>query len=343
MPNWVGDVVLATPALRAMRSHFAESRITYLLKPYVNDLVAGSPWMDDVITWRGRRGKEAKRGFLRTVGTLRRADYDLAVLLSNSFRSALLASTAGITTRLGYDRDGRGILLTDRLVAPRESGKYVPTSMVAYYNALVAYLGCEPGMKLELHTEAADEAELDARLADCEPPGDGPLVIINPGAAFGSAKCWLPERFAEVGQRLIEERDASVLISCAPSEREMAGAISQLIRQPHVLLDDPVVSLRLLKALIRRSDLLVTNDTGPRHFAVAFDVPAVTIFGPTHPEWTETGYTNERKVLVEVDCGPCMKRVCPLDHRCMTQITADAVVAASSELLDARVAEGACG
>lgn len=345
LPNWVGDVVLATPMLRALREHFCDAHITYLLKPYVADLVDAAPWYDELMFWptraRSRSVRDSQRGFVRTVGALRRGTFDLAVLLTNSFRSALVTAAAGIRVRVGYNRDRRGILLTDRLVAPRVDGVFIPISMVSYYNAMASYLGCRPGSQLELFTNPADEAALDTRLAEQEPPGRGPRVVLNPGAAFGSAKCWLPERFAEVGAALIDQHDARVLIACAPSERPMAREISRRIRSPHACLDEPTLSLRQLKALIRRSDLLITNDTGPRHFGVAFDVPLVTIFGPTAPEWTETGYARERKVLVPVDCGPCMKRICPLDHRCMTRVTAAMVTAAATDLLTARPVEGA--
>jgi heptosyltransferase-2 len=332
LPNWVGDVVLATAALRALREHHPDAHITYLLKPYVQELIGGCGWVDDVLCWpRGGR----LSAMLRLVAALRRGRFTHAVLMTNSFRSALVTATARIPHRLGYDRDGRGFLLTDRLVAPRREGKFLPVSMTSYYNALVSYLGCPVSSRLELATDPVDDDELNTRLAARARVGGGPRVVLNPGAAFGSAKCWLPERFAEVGQRLIDTQDADVVICCGPSEADVAGAISRRIEGPHTLLDDPVVSLRLLKSLIRGSDLLVTNDSGPRHIAVAFDVPVVTIFGPTAPGWTETGYTRERKVLVPVECGPCMLRTCPLDHRCMKLVTADMVVEASAALLPA--------
>ncbi len=335
LPNWVGDVVLATPALRALRERYPDAHITYLHRPYVRDLVAACPWADALLPWPRRSGRFFESGSLAMVTGLRRGDFGLAVLMTNSFRSALVTAAAGIQTRLGYRRDGRGILLTDRLVAPRRGGKFLPVSMVRYYNTLATYLGARPTGRLELFTHPDDEAALDARLAAVEPASSGPRVVINPGAAFGSAKCWFPDRFAAVARNLIERYDARVMIPCSPSERQVAAAISRAIPQPHVLFDEPILPLRQLTALIRRSDLLVTNDTGPRHFAVAFNVPVATIFGPTAPEWTATGYAHERQILVPVDCGPCMLRTCPLDHRCMKQVTAEMVTGAACELLDA--------
>lgn len=335
LPNWVGDVVLATPTLRALRQGFADADIVLLIKPYVGGLIAGSDWADEVVHWRGGRSREdRRRSFLGLAGDLRRRKFDLAVLLTNSFRSALLTTLIGAKRRVGYDRDGRGLLLTDRLVAHRVNGQFVPISMIRYYGAIADYLGCRPDYdRIELFTEPSDEAAIDHLFEQYRIRSDRPVVVVNSGAAFGSAKCWPPERFGVVANRLVAELGVQVIVPCAPNELEIVQAIRHEMNQPAVFLDDPILPLRHLKALIRRADLLVTNDTGPRHFACAFGRPVVTIFGPTDPAWTETDYARERKLSVPVDCGPCMKRRCATDHRCMTRIGVDDVVAACAELL----------
>lgn len=341
LPNWVGDVVLATPALRALRKGFADTHMTFLLKPYVSDLLAGGDWADELVFWPGGKNRRARqRSFLGLVGELRKRRFDAAVLLTNSFRSGLLSSLIKAPRRIGYDRDGRGMLLTDRLKAHRVKGKYVPVSMVRYYGAIADYLGCRPDYdRLELFTEPEDEAAID-QLCSQHGIGDGkPLVVINSGAAFGSAKCWPPERFAAVADRLVESFAARVVVPCGPKEIEIAHTIRHEMRHPAVFLTDPVLPLRQLKALIRRASLLLTNDTGPRHFGCAFGTPTVTVFGPTDPAWTETGYAEERKLITEVDCGPCMKRRCTTDHRCMTRIEPNEVFEACRELLLSRSAE----
>jgi heptosyltransferase-2 len=160
---------------------------------------------------------------------------------------------------------------------------------------------------------------------------------LNPGASFGPAKCWLPERFAEVGDAMADRHRAAVIISCGPKETDIARAVVGRMRRPATVLDRPVLPLGPNKALIRRASLLVTNDTGPRHFANAFGTPLVTIFGPTDPQWTVTGAAQERQVMVKVDCGPCMKRRCPLDHRCMTQISSQAVLGKAEEVMRSTV------
>ncbi len=339
LPNWVGDLVLATPALRAIRVQYPEAYIAALLKPAFREILSGGDWVNEILSWPvGKTRPRRRRGFLGLAQDLREKQFDTAVLMTNSFRSALLARLAGIRRRVGYDRDGRGLLLSDKLLPDKDHGKYVPVSMVRYYNALARYLGArEVGNGLELYTTPEEEAVVQA-LFDRHGIGTGqPTVVLNPGASFGTAKCWLPERFAEVADGLIDAFGAAVFVSCGPKERDVARAVTSAMRNPAIVLDDPILPLGPLKALIRRCSLLVTNDTGPRHFGIAFGVPVVTLFGSTDPRWTETEYALERQLMVKVHCGPCMKRVCPLDHRCMTRITSAAVLEAATPLLADRI------
>ncbi len=169
----------------------------------------------------------------------------------------------------------------------------------------------------------------------CRPAGAGhaPLIMLNPGAQYGDAKCWLPEHFAQLGDRFIDDWGATVLLSGAPRERRILDLVQRHMKHAAIDLSNKGLTLGALKEIIRRCDLMVTNDTGPRHIAAAFDVPVVTIFGPTHPEWTEIGFARERKVSVPVFCGPCQKKTCPLDHRCMTRISPAMVFDTSAQLL----------
>jgi heptosyltransferase-2 len=335
LPNWVGDLVLATPALRAIRTQFPEAYIAALVKPPFREILSGGDWADEILVWPvGRTRPHKRRGFLGLAQELREKQFDTAVLLTNSFRSALLARLAGVRRRVGYDRDGRGLLLTDKLLPDKSNGKYVPVPMVRYYNAIARYLGARDlPTCLELYTTREEEAAAQTLLDRHGIRNGRPIIVINPGASFGTAKCWLPERFAEVADGLVDEFDAAVFISCGPKDRDVARAVSSSMRHEAIVLDQPVLSLGPLKALVRRSSLLVTNDTGPRHFAIAFGVPVVTLFGSTDPRWTQTDYALERQVMVKVHCGPCMKRVCPTDHRCMTRVTAPMVLEAARALL----------
>ncbi|HRR85995.1 MAG TPA: lipopolysaccharide heptosyltransferase II [Phycisphaerae bacterium] len=341
LPNWVGDLVLATPALRVMRERFRDTHIAFLLRSHLEDILSGGQWADEIIHWpattKGQSRPKRRQGFLGFAAEMRDRRFDWAVLFSNSFRAALLARLAGIRSRIGYDRDGRGLLLTDRLLPERYNGKYVPIPMTRYYNAIARYLGCRNcSDHPELYTTPEEEAVVDGLFAAAGVTQGRPVVVLNPGSSFGPAKRWLPERFAEVADRLVVEHGAAMFIACGPKEIDTARQVAGHMRHSSTVLDKPVLPLGPTKALIRRAGLLITNDTGPRHFGIAFRVPTVTIFGPTHQQWTATNSSCERAIQVPVDCGPCMKRKCPLDHRCMRRVTGDMVVQAARELLSRR-------
>ncbi|HTL27666.1 MAG TPA: glycosyltransferase family 9 protein, partial [Tepidisphaeraceae bacterium] len=212
-----------------------------------------------------------------------------------------------------------------------------------YYMGLANYLGStNRDLKLQLFvtdTERRDaeavlaRSGLDAAIERPASRGQSPLILLNPGAQYGAAKCWLPEYFAQLGDRLVEELGAMVLISASPKERPIVDAINRQMKRAAVDLSRAGMDLGALKEIVRRCDLMITNDTGPRHIAAALGVPVVTIFGPTHPEWTEIYFDKERKVAVKVFCGPCQKKVCPLDHRCMTRVTPAMVYNTATELL----------
>jgi heptosyltransferase II len=343
-PNWVGDAVMATPTLRAVRELFPQAHIAYMMKRYVKPIYTGLPWADQLITYRsGKTNKKAGKGLFDLARRLRGAKFDLAILLPNSFQAALVCKMANIPRIVGYERDGRGFLLSDKLLPRKEKGKFVPSPIVKYYMGLAHYLGSQHrDLTLKLFVtdserrEASDVLERAALSRDIERPasaGKPPLILLNPGAQFGVAKCWLPEYFATLADRLIDELGATILISGAPRERRIIETISRLMRHAPIDLLSKGSSLGALKEIIRRCDLLITNDTGPRHIAAAFDVPVITLFGPTHPEWTEIYFAKERKLAVKVFCGPCQKKICPLDHRCMTRLTPAMVYDATLSLL----------
>lgn len=343
-PNWVGDAVMATPMLRAVRELYPNSHISYLMRRYVKPMYTGMPWPDQLITYRTGNSKgKAGKGTFDLAARLRAGKFDLAILLPNSFKSALVCKMAGIPRVLGYERDGRSFLLTDRLLPIKEKGKFIPTPIVGYYMGLARYLGSEhKDTRLQLWVTDAERIEASEVLrragleADIDRPagkGGKPLVVLNPGAQYGAAKCWPTKSFAELGDRLVKELGATVLISASPRERGIVEEIQRQMSKPAVDLSREGMTLGAVKEVVRRCDLMVTNDTGPRHIAAAFDVPVVTIFGPTHMEWTEINFPKERKVAVKVFCGPCQKKVCPLDHRCMTGVTPGMVFGKAIELL----------
>jgi len=335
LPTWVGDAVMATATLRAIRERFSQAHITFLVEANTQPVIDSSGWADEVICWPPRRrGSRRRRGMIQLSVQIRRRRFDWAVLLPNSFRSALLMRMAGVPRLIGYDRDSRRLLLTDQLRVERQNGEVLVRRMVDYYGRVAKALGCEPpGDRLELFTEPESDVFVRRRLESLCIADRHPLVVINPGANYGSAKQWLPERFAQVSDRLIDRRGAAVVITCGPGEESLAHTVAEHMNHRAFVMDNPRGTLSQLKSLIKRCDLLVTNDTGPRHFAKAFDRPVVTIFGSSIQKLTDTDYPLERKLQIEVDCGPCMLRECPLEHRCMTGMTVDMVYHACCELL----------
>jgi heptosyltransferase-2 len=343
-PSWVGDAVMATPALRALRQLYPEAHISYLLRRYVKPIYAGMPWCDRLITYRTGRGKaKTGRGLFDLAARLRAGKFDLAILLPNSFKTALICKLAKVPRIAGYERDGRGFLLSDKLLPAKDRGKYVPTPIVRYYLGLAHYLGSRSrDTRLELFVTEAERSAA-SRLLDraglepslCRPAQQGgpPLVLLNPGAQYGQAKCWLAENFAQLADRFIDELGATILIAGSPRERRILDAVQRHMKHAAVDLCAKGLDLASLKEIVRRCDLMITNDTGPRHIAAAFDVPLVTVFGPTHPEWSEINFAKERKVAVKVFCGPCQKKTCPLDHRCITRISPALVYEAAMQLL----------
>lgn len=347
LPTWVGDVVMATPFLASLHKRFSHADFTFVMYKHLQSVLAGSPWLGKVVTWppkgKSPENKQAKAEFVQQ---LQQEHFDLAVLLPNSFSSAWLAFRCGAKRRVGFNRDGRGLLLTDRIKVPNKRpnkkdapnpGPFEPMPLVEYYAVLAAALGCEPpGDQMQLITQQQDDLHIKMLLLDQGIDPDKPLVTLCPGANFGASKCWVPERFAQVADLLVKEFDATIAISPGPGEEPLARAIADAMQQPNLLLDKPCITLGELKSLIARSDLLLGNDTGPRHFARAFDIHRVTVFGPTEERWTDTSHGKETIVRVQVPCGPCHQKVCPLERQiCMEDVTVQMVFAACQQELAA--------
>jgi heptosyltransferase-2 len=339
-PNMIGDTVMATPALRALRRGLDGATIVGVLKPHVAPTLAGAPWFDDVIPFNARERDPAVRTW-SVLRKLRAERADVGLLFPNTWRSALLSVLAGIPRRIGYNRRGRGVLLTDRLSYPcGRNGRRVPTPIVESYLALARRLDCpSDSLRLELFTTAADEAAADSVWARLGLIG-APVVCLNTGGAYGPAKSWPAEHFAALARRIAVEAEQSVLVVCGPSERAPARAIVGLADHPRVVsLAAFELSLGLTKACIRRSALLITTDSGPRHFGTAFGVPVLTLFGPTHIAWTRTYHPQALHIHHPVPCGPCQKPACPLGHhQCMRDLAPNAVYDAARRYLGSNCA-----
>jgi heptosyltransferase II len=329
--NWVGDAVMTTPAIGAIRERFPRAEITLLANPLVSQLFAPHRWVDRVITFDRNGRHKGLAGRFRLAAQLRKQAFDAAVILPNSFESALIPWLAGIPIRLGKASDGRGFMLTGRF---RPDPLKPVAHEVVYYLDLVRSFGISGQTQAPQLTVTPGEIHAAALLLAEHGITAGDFVIgVNPGAAFGSAKRWYPERFAEVAGRLAAAWNAKTVIFGGPGETDIADGIERHLSGRCCNLAG-TTNLRELMALIQRCNFLVTNDSGPMHIAAALGVPLVAIFGSTDHA-TTSPYTD-RAVIVrkDVDCAPCKLRECPTDHRCMTAVTANDVVQASLRLLE---------
>jgi heptosyltransferase-2 len=320
-PNWTGDLVMATPGFRALRAALPESRLVLHVRPALAPLVAGAPWFDEVLPLRSwRRGPVA---LVREGLALRRRRFDLGICLPDSFSSALLLRVAGVGERIGYGTQGRGWLL-DRAVPPPVG--WVPRER--HVLDLVAAAGAPArGSHLELFTTADEEAAADRLLAEADIPDGASLALLAPGASFGPSKLWPASSFARVGSALAGA-GARVVVVGAPDEVDLARRVAAAMDPPPAVLAGRL-DLGSLKAVVRRARVLVCNDAGARHVAVAFGVPAVVLFGPTSLAKTAWNLAGVTPLSADVPCRPCYRRVCPIDHRCMTRIAAESVVEAA--------------
>jgi len=319
LPNWVGDVVMATPALRAMRRHFgAQHWLVGIGRPHLAELLAGTDFLDEF--W--------PLGRLALVRRMRQERFNMVLLLTNSFHTALLAWLGGAQERIGYARDGRGLLLTRKLYPQRAGGRIVAAPMVDSYLALAAAVGCAPESPgLELATTDAEEHLADAVWAALGLRTDGRLIALNSSGAYGAAKLWPVEHFAALAQRIVDELDHDVLVVCGPQERDIARDMAQRAARQRVFsLADQPVGLSLSKACLRRSRLTISTDSGPRHMAAALGRPVITLLGPTLPVWIENPTVRGMHLQLKLDCIGCGQRVCPLGHhRCMKDLSVDMV------------------
>lgn len=329
LPNWIGDVVMATPTLRAIRRHLGHNgKIVGIMRPYVSEVLSGTDWFDHTILYQRKKTQDPELGYRALVRKLRAHRFDTFILMTNSLRTGAIAWLSGARQRIGYVRYGRGPLLNGKLYPPRDGWKLTPVSAVDYYLQLAYSIGCPTEVRrLELKTLPDDEAGArqvwdNLKLASAER-----VIAFNTGGARGAAKHWPIEYFIELAQRLVEDRRNSVLILCGPAEQETAAELERCVNDPRVRsMANQDMSLGVAKACIRRSHMMVTTDSGPRHFAAAFDVPVVSMFGPIDPRWSETYHSKAIHLQHQVPCGPCGRRTCPLEHhRCMRELTVDRV------------------
>ena len=336
LPNWVGDVVMATPALRALRRAAPRARILLVGSPSSHRLLAGLASFDEFFVL-DRKGRHAGlTGFVRASRELARERPRLFLLFPHSISSALLARGSGATCVVGYRTRERFLLLDVKPRLEMEGRRRRPIPMTRLYLDLLRAVGVdEQDERLALSISADEEARAAQALAQLGLRPDEPFAAANPGASFGSSKLWTVDGFAGTIAGLRERRGLRTLVLCGPGEEELARAISAASGAAAIDTSAQPLALELLKPVLRRARLLVTTDTGPRHIATAFGTPCVVLMGPTDPRHTASNLEATRVVRVDVDCGPCHLKICPLDHRCMTRLSAPDALAAADALLPA--------
>ncbi len=355
MPSWVGDAVMATPSVRAIRELLPGSFIGALVRPGIDELLAGTTLFDEMHVGRA----SGVMGPKKLAARVRPRRYDTALLLTNSFSTALITRLAGIPRRIGYERDGRGVLLTERLEAKRRRdvepykrsatapNEWAPVPACEYYFELARHLLRHAGLSpaptaapgpMELAATADDElgaAEILERAGiERERQHRQNLAILNPGGNDPD-KRWPTDRFAQLADHLAQAHGMIVLVNGSPAERPIADEICAQCAPTTRTVNLPALGIRLgtLKGIVRRCKLMVTNDTGPRHIAAAFGVPVVTLFGPTDKRWTTIPFKDE----IELDADPSLpEEEVANDHpqRCrVSNIALQDVVNAADTLL----------
>ena len=334
LPNWVGEVVMCTPALRALRTAHPQAEITVEGKGSQRGLVTALESVDGFIQDPGRRPTD----LLRHGRWLAQRRFDWAVLLGESERAAAPALMARIPVRAGY---GRGLLrramLTHRLTRPMDlGGKPLAFSMVERYLRVTRALGvADDGSHMDLAVPREARAAVDRRLQAEGMAAEDPVCTVVVGAAFGSSKMWPPAHFAASCDALFERHGWRAVIAPGPGEEALAREVASLAKHDILVLAEPVLDLPQLAALLERSQLVVSNDTGPRSMAVALGLPVVVAVGPIADGHTRHQLKRQRVLMADVHCRPCNHQVCPTDHRCMTRITPELLVSTADELLEA--------
>jgi heptosyltransferase II len=337
--NWIGDVVLSTPALHAVRAAFPNTSISVLAKPWVLPLLATHPAVDRLVLYDADGRHRGFPGMRRLAADLRSERFDCAILFQRAFEAALLSFWARIPRRAGLVSDGRSLLLTHRVPADPELFRI---HRVLHNLELLSRLGIPPA-ECALHLPL-DRAEMDRaheRLASMGLPLDRLCFGLNPGAAFGTAKRWKPERFAELSNRLTRAYGARGLIFGSASERHLGDTIRDMAPAADLVNLAGATTLGEAVALIGLCGLFVTNDSGLMHVAAALDVPLVSLFGPTNPRVTSPWCERHRLVRKEgISCSPCMQRDCKEGHHlCMEALSTDEVYTAACDLIGRTGAE----
>jgi heptosyltransferase-2 len=327
--NWIGDAIMALPALRAVREKFPEAHIAIVARPYVADIYREQNVSDELIAYDPQNKHHGWRGRELLAAQLRTQKFGIGLLLQNAFDAAWLAWRAGIPQRIGYARDGRSLLLTKAIPVP-EAGE-IPTHEKFYYLELLRRAGwidvLHDDAHIQLRVPDAARQRAAVTLAKAGSRPSALRIAVGAGASYGSAKCWPPERFAASLNQILSQTDADVILLGTEAEGSVSSVIASQLRHAPVDLTGKT-SIADLPALLSQCHLFLGNDSGAMHVAAAVGLPVVAVFGSTDPEGTAPVTPRASIVQQKPYCSPCFLRRCPTDHRCMTAVQPEMVVGA---------------
>jgi len=328
--NWLGDAVMTVPALRALRRVFPDAEITLYTRTETANLFLEADFVDSVIAFSP--GRSSIKRFFDHIHSLRAGNYELAILLTNSWESALVAMLASIPTRIGYDHEHRGIVLTDAIPVPKWKAD---RHEVHFYLNLIGEIEEKYSGTRAISNEPPN-AELmvsfprqnDARgLLKRNGAGmNRPIVALGVGSTNSRAKRWPAISYALLADRLKAELEVDVLLIGSEGDRTAADEVMASSKSDLIDLTGKT-SVADAAAILSTIDLLISNDMGLAHIAPSTGTPTIVIFGPTDPVTTRPFSNNAEVVRIPVGCSPCMLRDCPIDHRCMTNVSVDDILA----------------
>ncbi|WP_051148547.1 lipopolysaccharide heptosyltransferase II [Desulfospira joergensenii] len=321
--NWVGDAIMTTPVIRAMKKNFPRACITVLAKPWVIPVYESNPHVDEIMTYENSGRHKTGMGTLRLVRDIKERGFHLAILMQNAFEAALLAFLAGIPERVGYNTDARSLLLNPSVKLNPELKK---KHLIDYYLGILRGVGLEDdGRGMDLSINDSDQAWALEALTNLGLCKGRPVIGINPGATGGTAKRWFPERYAGLAEKLSNLYQTKIVIFGGPADHGLGEEILSMSKGACINMAGKT-GLSQAFALIGNLDLFITNDSGLMHAAAALNVPQVAVIGSTDYIATAPSSENAVMVRVPVNCSPCLKDECPIDHRCMDRISVEMVL-----------------
>jgi heptosyltransferase-2 len=328
--NWIGDAVMTLPAIRAIRDAFPGARISVLAKPWVAEIFNICKDIDEVIVFKSPGSHSGIAGKLRLAKELKARRFDMAIFLQNAIEAAIITWLAGIPVRCGYNSDARGLLLTHSV---QRTAAIRKVHQIHYYLEMVKSLGCQSA-GADLYLQPGKEYKIlsEKLFGEHDIGGESFLIGLAPGATYGPAKKWFPERFAAIGDRMVEDLSAQVILFGSSKDRESTDLVQQHANHRFINLAGKT-NLKEAIAVIYRCSLFISNDSGLMHVAGALNIPTVAIFGSTNP--VTTSPVGERSVVIYkgASCSPCLKKTCPTDFICMDMIGVEEVYDIAKGLL----------